>query len=206
MQKQLLVMMGVMFFNINAMQLESEMLDLTLSDRPITRLKEQDPKNIKEICLVCNDLKQWPHEQLKRFSNLEALTFSQQKLLYVYGVNFEEGYLQHLRILVLSYNHLQTLSPAIKVLTALRELYVGDNKLEWLPEELAELKLKKLSLPNNQLKRLPESISLLKTSLGFLYLQGNQFLPNEIKRIREALPDTMMDIEPEAFETEGTGY
>ncbi|MFX1398268.1 MAG: leucine-rich repeat domain-containing protein, partial [Promethearchaeota archaeon] len=59
-------------------------------------------------------------------------------------------------------------------LSALKDLYLHDNKLKKLPESIRNLKsLRKLNLSNNRLKSLPEAIGHLVT-LHRLYLDVNQ--------------------------------
>ncbi|XP_067135342.1 leucine-rich repeat-containing protein 40-like [Centruroides vittatus] len=74
----------------------------------------------------------------------------------------------------LSSNSLISLSPDIKILTALKVLDLHDNQLVSLPDTLGDLiHLVKLNLSHNRLESLPYSVFELK-ELQFLSLQHNQ--------------------------------
>ncbi len=193
MKKYFVITAMLVCASVQAMHLASETLDLTANTRRLTFLRIIDPIKIKAIILMCSELHHWP-AALERFTLLESLDFSQQ-LLSELKFDFQKGSFQHLRELVLSYNLLSTLPSNINALVALRKLYVGNNKLNSLPEELTDLKLELLSLENNELRQLPQSLSKMSNSLTTLYIKGNQFSRGEKLRIQKALPTTSIDLE-----------
>jgi len=90
--------------------------------------------------------------------------------------------LKNLKILILSYNNLSSISKNISNLKNLKELYLYENKLSSLPESIGKLiNLKELNLEKNNLSSLPESIGDLK-NLTWLFLRKNQLssLPESI--------------------------
>jgi Leucine-rich repeat (LRR) protein len=107
---------------------------------------------------------------------------------------------------------LSTLSPSVGKLQNLTQLYLNDNVLAELPDELGNCNkleyinadrnkltalpasigrmssLKWLRLNNNQLASLPADLSGLATNLRRLYLKGNPLPDPEKARIKAALP------------------
>lgn len=93
--------------------------------------------------------------------------------------------LTNIRQLILSGNHLLSLSPKIIQLRNLELFYLDGNDLQSLPPEIGQLtNLSVLSLPRNQLHSLPAEIGQL-TNLYVLNLLGNQLqsLPPEIGQL-----------------------
>uniref|UniRef100_A0A286Y2G6 Leucine-rich repeat-containing protein 40 n=1 Tax=Cavia porcellus TaxID=10141 RepID=A0A286Y2G6_CAVPO len=76
--------------------------------------------------------------------------------------------------LVLSNNHLRSLSDDLRLLPALTVLDIHDNQLTSLPAAISELEnLQKLNVSHNKLKMLPEEITNLRNLKG-LYVQHNE--------------------------------
>lgn len=79
----------------------------------------------------------------------------------------------------------------------LKELYLDENLLYQLPEQISKLtNLKVLSLSDNLLEKLPNSICEL-TQLEYLYLSGNklQKLPKDIINLKNLRWLTLCDNE-----------
>ena len=101
------------------------------------------------------------------------------------AVPAEIGQLTALKELWLSDNKLTSLPAEIGQLTLLKVLWLDDNQLTSLPAEIGQLvSLKELYLSGNQLTSLPAEIGQL-TSLTQLDLHGNQLtsLPVEIRQL-----------------------
>ena len=91
----------------------------------------------------------------------------------------------NLKILVLAFNCLSSLSPKIEKLTSLEWLDLKYNQLEFVPEFIWGLKnLKTLNLSHNKLTEISSKIGNLK-NLTFLDLSINpiKFLPQEIEKL-----------------------
>lgn len=73
----------------------------------------------------------------------------------------------------------------------LRKLYLGNNKIEEIPEEVQELRnLRELSIMNNKLRNLPPELSALKGTLTVLDLENNKF---KEKEYQETDVDMLLD-------------
>ena len=115
----------------------------------------------------------------------------------------------NLKILNLSGNLIKIISPKIKNLINLEEIYLDSNFIYDLPEEIGELKkLKKLILSNNKIKELPqhfynlENLEILNLScnslhslsddlskmkkLEYVYLRNNKltYIPKYLSQIK----------------------
>jgi Leucine-rich repeat (LRR) protein len=104
--------------------------------------------------------------EIRRLTNLKALDASKNNMT---GIPAEIGQLQNLSSLNYSF-----------------------NKLDTMPDEIANLKnLKVLSLAHNNYKQPPSSVLKL-TQLQILDLTGNPISSDEIGRIKELLPRTVV--------------
>ena len=84
------------------------------------------------------------------------------------------------------------LPTSLAKLDALTDLQLAANQLAEFPACILDMKsLKRLDLQRNKLARLPEDLAALG-ELQLLRLSGNAFSTNEVQRIREALPDCMI--------------
>ncbi|KAI1318827.1 hypothetical protein EDD11_005673 [Mortierella claussenii] len=108
--------------------------------------------------------------------------------------------LHHLQVLDLCDNHLEILPPEIGLLSKLKELYLSNNKLWKLPDNLQKMvrlevldirdnqlyllnpsigrlkALRQLDIRNNHLKSLPAPLCMLSSTLNTLLVDGNQFV------------------------------
>ena len=93
--------------------------------------------------------------------------------------------MRKLRVLYVENNRLEFLPEEIGDLESLEEMRLGQNQLVSLPESIGKLKnLVVLKLTYNSLRSIPESISEC-TNLGFLYLNRNNM---------EELPESMSQL------------
>ncbi len=123
----------------------------------------------------------------RNYPNLKELSLSFNNL-----PSLPEGIweLKNLKDLSLSFNNLTHLPERIGKLKNLKQLKLNYNELTHLPKEIGKLaKLEMLDLSGNNLTDLPEGIGEL-TNLEYLYLDQNRLTLEEIKRIKELLPDT----------------
>jgi leucine-rich repeat protein SHOC2 len=112
------------------------------------------------------------------------------------AVPAEIGRLSALRQLWLYNNRLTSLPAEIRQLTSLRELWLYNNRLTSLPAEIGQLtSLTHLSLDRNQLTSMPAEIGQL-TSLTQLYLDRNQLtsMPAAIRELRAAGCHVVLDV------------
>lgn len=99
------------------------------------------------------------------------------------------GQLQNLTTLHLDGNSLTTLPEEIGQLQKLEKLDLSSNQLTVLPKEIEQLQnLRELDLNRNKLTTLPNEIGQLQ-NLKNLYLRGNNFSPQERKKIQNLLPN-----------------
>lgn len=85
---------------------------------------------------------------------------------------------------------LTSLPDCISGLTKLENLYINSNSFEVLPDAFSNMQnLKVLDISNNNLKSLPASIYTL-VNLEKIFVSGNQFPEEDMKKLKESLPDT----------------
>jgi len=107
--------------------------------------------------------------------------------------------LKSLRYLNLDRNQLAALPAGIGELGGLRWLRLNGNRLAELPSSLTDLvALERLYLAHNRITELPEDIGRL-VQLDTLVLTGNPMDPNELARVRAALPDCQVVFEEYEF-------
>ncbi len=99
----------------------------------------------------------------------------------------------NLQELNISHNDISGALPAeIRKLSKLKILYANDNRMTGVPAEIGQLsQLEMLSFKNNQLTGLPHEIGNL-THLKELDLRGNNIAEQDLKIIREKLPNTQI--------------
>lgn len=120
--------------------------------------------------------------------NVECLDVSNQGRTG--ALQAEIRHLSSLRRLVASDNDMTGIPAEIGQLSKLEYLDYADNDLDTMPNEIANLKnLKYLSLANNKYRSVPDSVVSLK-QLGALDLSGNPLSPEEVERVRKAMPNT----------------
>ena len=172
-------------------QLDSE-ISLAKYKLELTQLKESikgfDPEtSIGQINPLFGDIKASEVEKL--YSILidlpkveEIYLRSQDRVSFDRGYTLENGYITHLNISNLDITHLPAHLESLEHLTVLD---LEHNKLETFPDELVNLpKLEGLNLSENKLKILPRSIGKL-THLKYLWLYDNELeeLPSELNQL-----------------------
>ncbi|WP_187344905.1 leucine-rich repeat domain-containing protein [Cystobacter ferrugineus] len=140
----------------------------------------------KELTLNGRKLGTLP-ASIGEFSELERLWLGSTGLKQLPG---ELGRLGKLKRLDLSFNReLRSLPPEVGQLQALESLNLKNTGLTSLPEELGRLeRLTFLDLQATELKSLPACLFQMK-SLKTLDLYWTPIPPEEIERLRQALPD-----------------
>jgi len=85
---------------------------------------------------------------------------------------------------------LTSLPDCMSQLTKLEKLYINSNSFEALPDMFAAMtSLEILDLSNNNLVSLPETVYTL-TNLKTIHISGNQLSEEDMKKLKEALPNT----------------
>lgn len=139
---------------------------------------EEIAKNVKELCLVDNNLITLPRA-ITKLINLVELDLSGN---YLVNLQTDVCYLLNLKILNLANNSLSTLPTEIKNLANLTKLSVKYNLMDYIPSEIGELvNLELLNLEENKQTVLPIEIGNL-INLKHLILSNNKLseLPSEI--------------------------
>jgi len=102
-------------------------------------------------------------------------TFSRLEELNISNFDFKEipeGILNStfLKILTLSEDNIEIVSPSIQNLSQLEELYISQNNIKEIPSELFNLKkLKKLALDKNNIEIIPPTIQNLSKYRSFIF-------------------------------------
>jgi len=93
----------------------------------------------------------------------------------------------------LSNNSLEgSLQAEVRMLQNLQVLNLSDNNFTGVPAEIGQLKnLEVLDLSNNQLTGLPYELGDL-SNLQLLDLRGNQYSTQDLERIKETLPSSVV--------------
>jgi len=84
---------------------------------------------------------------------------------------------------------LETIDPRIGELVNLKELYLGKNEFEMIPQEIFELeKLEQFHIYNTNLKSIPKEIGKLQ-NLKFLFINDNniEVLPKELGELKKLI-------------------
>jgi hypothetical protein len=85
---------------------------------------------------------------------------------------------------------LTSLPLCMRELMKLEKMYINSNTFEELPDIFENMKsLTVLDISNNNLKSLPPSIYTL-THLDKIYVSGNQLSEEDMKKLKQALPET----------------
>jgi hypothetical protein len=170
--------------------LEGESLDVVVKKHPkkgdAEGLLAAFPRTEKELMLNGRKLGTLP-ALIGEFSELERLWLGSTGLKQLPG---ELGQLGMLKMLDLSFNReLRSLPPEVGQLQALESLDLKNTGLTSLPEELGRLeRLTFLDLQATELESLPACLFQMK-SLKTLSLYWTSIPPEEIERLRRALPD-----------------
>jgi Leucine-rich repeat (LRR) protein len=121
-------------------------------------------------------------------NNKESLTsFS------LYGKELMEidpriGELRNLKELYLGKNNFETIPQEIFSLDNLEQLHIYNNNLESIPSDISKLiNLKFLMIQDNQIETLPKEIGMMK-GLLFIDLSGNPLKEGEVERLKSLLP------------------
>ena len=164
---------------------------LDLSDKGITAITEEEGQllvsnysSLRKLDLSGNQLTRLP-ASIGGLSTLIGLMLSDNHLT---SLPKEIGNLSRLKYLWLSGNQLTRLPAQTGGLTKLVGLVLKRNRLVNLPGAIGNLtSLTKLGLSDNLLTSLPEEINRL-TNLEVLDLSSNRLNPQEVARVRTALP------------------
>ena len=140
---------------------------------------------IDYVNLDRNKLKAFPPELLK-LTGLKWLRLNRNSLSELPDLSA----LVNLRRIYLRENRFTSVPEGLKNLPALTDVDLSGNPIREIPSWLAAKKgLEGLSLNGTMVEKLPEDISAWK-SLKQLQLGDLRLSPDEMKRIRKALPDT----------------
>jgi len=127
------------------------------------------------------------------FSNLNKLRYCTLYTANLTGFPADIGNLSKLEYLSCTSSSISSLPASIGNLASLTELRLGGNKLSGLPANFFHLAhIKTLDLANNQLNGFSEDFKLLKGTLTTLYVQGNNYQPQELTQLRSWLPTTLI--------------
>jgi Leucine-rich repeat (LRR) protein len=125
------------------------------------------------------------------FSNLTKLIYCTLNSTNLASLPADIGNFKKLQYFDCSYAKLSTLPASIGDLSALTELRLGQNKISTLPANFFYLpNIKSIDLGNNQLASLSSDFQNLKNTLNRLYLQGNNYPPADLIKIKQLLPTT----------------
>ena len=172
-----------MAFPATAQLLDRIALDSTRTFRSLERALQQ-PEAVHRLELTGKKYKEVP-EDIRMFTNLNALDLGHNKLKELPSWFAELEYLQELR---LSRNRFDKFPPSICRFKHLKRLDMSRNALPGLPECMGELKeLVSLDLWSNDLAEFPEEIEGME-ALRFFDLRAIQFEQYEMDRIQELLP------------------
>lgn len=142
-------------------------------------------EKIDYVNLDRNKLKTFPPELLK-LTGLKWLRLNRNSLSKLPDLSA----LVNLRRIYLRENHFTSVPEELKNLPALTDIDLSGNPIRTIPDWLAAKKgLEGLSFNGTMVEKLPEDISAWK-SLKQLQLGDLRLSPDEMKRIRQALPDT----------------
>ena len=142
-------------------------------------------EQIDYVNLDRNKLKTFPPELLK-FTGLKWLRLNRNSLSKLPDLSA----LVNLRRIYLRENHFTSVPEELKNLPALTDIDLSGNPIRTIPDWLAAKKgLEGLSFNGTLIEKLPDDISAWK-SLKQLQLGDLRISPDEMKRIRKALPDT----------------
>jgi hypothetical protein len=180
-------------------------------------LAMKDPKAVRRVSLVNNNLSVFPSDILK-LTNLLFLDLEQNQIqtlpgeidgltkleeLYLLGNRIQRlpsnlGNLKKLRILGLAYNQLETFPLEITSLEKLEALDLSDNQLSTLPAEIDALKnLKLLVLSNNNITNIPREFYGLR-KLEKIYLEGNPIDQKDIELLKSTFNKTEIVFRPKS--------
>ncbi|GAB4578448.1 MAG: hypothetical protein Fur0022_11830 [Anaerolineales bacterium] len=127
-------------------------------------------------------------DALPEAGQVRRLNLSKRALAHVPAELASFPNLYHLN---LSHNTLTELPPFLFALSHLEEALLQNNQLTHLPAEINQLThLRELYLGDNQLQHLPDLSGL--QNLEILILRGNPLPPDEIARVKAALPHAMV--------------
>ncbi|WP_413668421.1 leucine-rich repeat domain-containing protein [Mucilaginibacter sp. Mucisp86] len=103
------------------------------------------------------------------------------------------GNLKKLQYLDCSFTKLTVLPPGIGDLSALTDLKLGQCRISTLPANFYNLQnIKTIDLGNNQLSSLSSDFQKLKNTLSTLYLWANNYPPEDLIKIKQLLPKTLV--------------
>lgn len=140
---------------------------------------------IDYVNLDRNELETFPSE-LASLTGLKWLRLNSNRLSSLPDLSA----LVNLRRIYLRGNRFESVPEALKDLPALTDVDLSDNPIAEVPAWLAEKKgLEGLSFNGTRISRLPENLEAWR-SLKQLQMGGLDVPPEEMARIRKALPDT----------------
>ncbi len=144
----------------------------------------QEPDKVLRLDLSSGKWRTLP-EDVRRFTNLNALVLDRNKLKDLPEWLAELQYLQELS---LHRNKLEDFPEVICSLPHLKRLTMSRNALRGLPACMGRLdQLVSLDLWSNELDEFPDELAGM-TALRFMDLRVIQFTPPEVERITELLP------------------
>ncbi|MEN9445448.1 MAG: hypothetical protein RIS47_2339 [Bacteroidota bacterium] len=160
---------------------------LEISHTPITELSEElaNIEVLQNLYLNQNKLSVFP-KILAKLKHLKRLNISENTFTDYTGLSQLDS-LQEIRLTRMD---LDTIPNEIWKLTQLKELRLSRNNIKKLPAEIVQLtSLESLDLANNKLTSLPKELSTMQ-QLKYIRLESNPLLPEVIKQLRKALPNT----------------
>lgn len=144
-------------------------------------------QQLKELNLSACSLVVYPIHLL-RLNNLVRLILSHNMLQNLPTDHFSNAY-PGLIYLDLSFNKYTSLPSELSRLLNLQELYMNDNRIEYIPDRLLQMKsLRVFDLSNNLLKALPPGIIALRKQIQYLKLSGNPMIQSVAGRIKLPFP------------------
>jgi hypothetical protein len=168
-----------------------------LSVIPVPSTRKSFPK-LKQIWLSKNQIRWLPTNWFDRFSQIEVLDLSRNKITTIPN---SISHLTNLQKLYLDHNNIENVPESIGHLSKLVNLSFSQNRIKALPESIGNLKdLKFLSLGENKLRILPSSMKNLNLSDFWLNcgrMRSNPILLLFFGRHQKGISNGMYNLKPD---------
>jgi Leucine-rich repeat (LRR) protein len=167
-------------------------LTVSLEGKPIFRSLEEalkNPDQVQRLHINRKKLNSIPTE-IFRLTNLIELNLAGNKIEVIPD---DISKLKNLKSLNIKNNKIHTVSDSLGALMNLEIIDLSKNYIHTLPSQIKKLKnLTCLVIWKNEIGQLPNDMAAINQNLKYLDLRHNPYPPENIKLLRELLPETLI--------------